>query len=102
MELALILDMLLSPERFDQLDLLHEPPDASIGGDVEGGIVFPTEAHAEDRPTAAQVVERSDRMGHVDGAAQRQNNNRDAKADAVGDRGRVAEGHHRVEGEYMV
>ena len=102
-EAAAIIDLVLRPQRLDQLDLFAEAAHAAFLGHLELAVVMlPPKPDTEDRPPVADVIERRPLMRHHQRAVDRQHHHRCTDADPAGDRGRIGQHHDRIEAGYMV
>jgi len=102
-ELAVIGDFVLRPERLDQFDLFTKPGHARGDRNLKVAVmVLPAEANRQNRPSSTGEIQRRPLMRHHQWAVDRQHHHRRADPDAARERGRVGQDHDGIEARPLV
>src|SRR5580700_201141 len=93
-----IRDVVLRPQRLDQLELLAKTRNPRRYGNLELTIVvFAPDTDRQDRASATGEIQRCPLMRDHQWAVDRQHDNGGTDADAAGDRGGIGQDHHWIE-----
>ena len=102
-DLPAVGDLVLGPQRLDQLNLLAEAAHALCHRNLEIAVVMcAAKPDGQDRPSAADEIERRPLISHQQRVMDRQHDHRRTDADPFGNRRRKGQRHDRIEARAFI